>query len=354
MNKIEQYYKDPSISNSLLGLMYNPRWVKMKMENPELEDKDKSFFRIGSALDCLLTDPDRWDVEFIVVDANKPYGLMGKFIDGLPEGLTPDSHTVLYIEAYEQSGYRMRLENVISKFWENAEAVNYYQLTRNIASNVIILSRDEYDIVTKSKELIEANPFIRDFFNSKNKFHEILKQVPIYFTYKGEPCKGLLDGILIDHDKRTIQPYDLKTTRSVYDFPESYLTYGYYRQCAFYGIALQQETSPVYEYIKEGYEILDFLFIAVENKKTSTFPAIIYRTNQFDRERGIHGGWVKNKYYKGIDQLIDEYKYYRDNNYWDLPLDLLQSKGEIQLHIFDESNTEKPILCITEPESDSF
>lgn len=34
---------------------------------------------------------------------------------------------------------------------------------------------------------------------------------------------------------------------------------------------------------------------------------------------------------------MDAYKYHRDNNYWDLPLDLLQSGGEIELNIFDHA-----------------
>lgn len=344
-DRIKEYYSDPSISNSLLGLMSNPRWVKLKMENPEIEDNDKSFFRIGSALDCLLTDPDRWDTDFIVVNANKPYGLLGKFIDYLPVGLESTSHRVLYQEAYDNSGYKMAIDKVIAKFWENEEAVNYYQLTRNIAENITILSIDEYDIVLKCKELIMANEFIHGYFKPKSKFHEILKQVPIYFEYKGERCKGLLDGILIDHENKTIQPYDLKTTgKSVYDFRESYLQFGYYRQCAFYELAIQTENSPVKQYIDEGYKILDFIFIVVENKKSSSFPAIVYRTCAKDRQCGIKGGFIRNRYYKGVDQLIDEYKYYRDNDYWDMPLDLLKSEGEIQLDIFDEANTKEPVI----------
>lgn len=79
----------------------------MKMENPDSEDGDKSFFRIGSALDCLLTSPERWEEDFKVVEANRPYGLLAKFIDELPSGLTPDSDLELYQEAYDKSGYKM-------------------------------------------------------------------------------------------------------------------------------------------------------------------------------------------------------------------------------------------------------
>lgn len=86
------------------------------MENPEIEDDDKKYFRIGSALDCLLTSPERWELDFKVVDAVKPWGLMGKFIDNLPPGLSILSPNALYQEAYDKSGYKMSLDKVIAKF----------------------------------------------------------------------------------------------------------------------------------------------------------------------------------------------------------------------------------------------
>lgn len=33
--------------------------MKMKLENPELDEGDKPYFRVGSAVDCLLTSPDQ-------------------------------------------------------------------------------------------------------------------------------------------------------------------------------------------------------------------------------------------------------------------------------------------------------
>ena len=210
-------------------------------------------------------------------------------------------------------------------------------MTRNIAENVTILSKDEYESVLKAQELILANEFLYKYFKKTSIELEIMQQIPIYFEYKGEKCKALLDGLLIDHKNKTIEPYDLKTTgKSVYDFPQSYLMYGYYRQCALYELALYSDASPVKEYLDAGYKMLDYLFIVVETKKSSSHPAIIYVTDERDREVGLDGGYIGKKYYKGINQLIDEYKFHRDNNYWDLPMDLLENQGRIQLNIFDE------------------
>lgn len=186
--------------------------------------------------------------------------------------------------------------------------------------------------------MILANEFIKPYFSKSNEIIEILHQVDIYFEYMDEDCKALLDGIRIDHLEKTIEPFDLKTSKSVHDFQTSYLQYGYYRQCAFYLIAIHSKKSPVKKYIDQGYTILPFKFIVVENKLSSSHPAIIYETSRWDRKAGIEGGIANGKYYKGINQLIEEYKFHRDNNYWDLTKDLLESKGIIKLNVFDEHN----------------
>lgn len=337
MNKIEEYFNTKAISNSLLGTLSNPRWLKIKMDNPDSEDEDKVHFRIGSALDCQLTSPELWEEQFLVIDATRPMGFMGKFIDNLPPGLDPYLDDLdKYQEAYNKAGYKMALTKVVEKFWKTSELLEYYLATRNVDRSKQILSKEEYDIVIKAKELLLANEYSEMYFRPLEGIYELITQVPIYFKYMGEDCKALLDGILIDHQTQTIQPYDLKTTgKSVYDFPKAYLDYGYYRQCAFYEIAVESKESPVYDLIQKGYTVLDFKFIVVETKITSTHPAVIYNVSLADRMRGIVGGYVGQRYYKGIDELILAYRFHIDNNYWNLPMDIFYSKGQIKLNIFN-------------------
>lgn len=307
------------------------------MDNPEMEDEEKSYFRIGAGLDCLLTSPERWDNDFLVIDVNRPYGLMGKFVEILPEGLSQYSSYDLYQEAYEKSGYKMDLTKVVGKFWENDEVVRYYKVTRNKGSKVV-LSKDEYDIIIKCKELILANPYVVKYFVPQDITTELMHQVPIYFKYRGLDCKGLLDGIFIDHKNKTIQPFDLKTSsKSVYDFNLSFMQFGYYRQCAFYTLALLSEESPIQEYLQEGYKLNNFIFIVVENKLTSSTPAVIYKVSDATMLAGLIGGEVRGKKYKGIDELIDNYIYHTETGKWDLPVDLIKSEGVIELDIFDNA-----------------
>lgn len=114
---IKEYYNSPRISNSSLKLLdVSPRLFKLKKEDPQRFKEDTTALRIGSAVDCLLTDPEGWQSNFEVTDFNKPYGLMEKFVKALPPGITASSALTDYSDGYYSSGYKMPLNWVVDKF----------------------------------------------------------------------------------------------------------------------------------------------------------------------------------------------------------------------------------------------
>lgn len=337
IEEIRRYFSTPRISSSLLSALQNPKYLWLK-ERGLVEDEEKVFFKIGSALDCLLTSPDRWDTDFMVATANRPTGLLGKFVSVLPLGLTRESPVEEYLGAYEYAGYRRPIEWVIEFFWTTEDAVKFYEELQKTDDNTIVLGKDEFDLVIKMRDSILGNPFTAQYFVPTNPNIEILTQVPIYFEYANHECKALLDGVLMDHLNKQIIPYDLKTTgKSVFSFPESYLQFGYYRQCAFYEAALLSNASPVKDLLDDGYRLCDYLFIVVETKKESTNPAVIYKTNAFDRLTGLVGGYIKNRYYKGVNGLIQDYMWHKENDYWEMPRQLYEDGGVVELSVFDQT-----------------
>jgi hypothetical protein len=271
-----------------------------------------------------------------VLEVNKPYGLMGTFVQNLPPNLTRESDTFAYEKAYWRSGYKMSLGWVVERFWNTKDAVDYYLAVNNCPDGVTLLSKDEYESATKAVELIVASPYAYSYF-FKNKTHqELLHQVPIYFTYKDQEFKALLDGIRIDHKLGLIEPFDLKTTgKSVYQFKDSFLQYGYYTQAALYEYAIQQPESPVYELLNEfNYKIADFKFIVSETKVSSYNPALIFTTSEKDRYAGLHGGYVGSTYYKGIDQLLEDYLWHVSTDEWTYPREIYQNEGQVPLNLF--------------------
>ena len=334
MNMISptDYYKIKRVSNSLLSLYSNPRLLKMKMDNPDSEDEDKRHFRVGSALDCMLTGGD-FAKEFVIADIIRPYGFMSKFVESLPDNLTLQSDFTAYVEAYQKAGYKMPIERVISNFWANEEAVKYYRTLAAMASDKRILSKDEAEVVYKAYELISANEFIKPFFiDSGDPDVEIQRQVVVLFEHKDVECKGMLDVVYINHKTKTIQPIDLKTIgkSSVWEFPEgSYIQYGYYRQAAFYDLGIR--LSGIYkDLLDKGYKLEKFLFCVVEVKPNSQHPCVGFRVN--DIEKGLTGFKdVYGKYHPGIDELLEAYKWHNATNKWDLPYGLYKSNGIVDI-----------------------
>jgi len=330
VDKIKKYYETERVSNSTLSRVANPRLFKRLKP----ETYDSPALRVGSALDCLLTDPTRWEDEFAVMTVDRPFGKIGDFTNNLPDGITKRSPMSAYESAYEEAGYMRSIDWVVDNFWKTPEAVEFYE-TKYKAVGKKILSASEFEGVQRAKLSILENDFTNLYFHTLFIEHELMHQVPIYFEYEGVKCKALLDGILIDHNKKTIEPFDLKTTgKNVYDFSDSFLQFGYFRQCAFYEYALKTKQSPVKDLLKSGYELKDFIFIVVESSKDSINPAVIFPTTPNDRRSGFMGGYAKGKYYKGINRLLEEYLFYTQNDLWDLPKDLLESDGRMPLDVF--------------------
>lgn len=310
------------------------------MENPELEDEESKAFRIGSALDCLLTSPSRWEQDFKVVDVVRPSGLMQKFIDALPPLLTEDSSLENYQQAYEISGYKKAIAQVVKDLWTKFHLTEYYQSRSALITGQTLLTKDEYEFVVTAKDTILTNPFTSKYFFNHTEDIELIHQFAIYFEYKGIECKALLDGVMIDHKNKTITPFDLKTTsKNVWDFPLAYIEYGYYRQAAFYTIALKWYVEQMKTVLTwSDYEFKDFEFIVIQKSQfKSASPAFIWVTTPNDIKAGIEGGYLEGKEHRklpGIDSLIEDLHWHKQTNKWDLPRQMYESEGKTTLKVF--------------------
>lgn len=329
---VVDYFKYPAVNNSLLNLIAgNPYWIQWRKENPDIEDEEKRYFRIGSAVDCLLTDPDSFDSEFVISDVKRPSGLMGPFVDALPKNITEESPIEDYQVAYDKSGYKSKIDTVISKFWSNPEFFAYYKQKQE--TDKILLSKDEYDEVKYAIENIVFSKYTHEYFVNTyddNKKIERIFQKPIFFYYNKIECKALLDGILINHTDKTIQPFDLKTTMDAYEFEKSFYLFSYFRQCAFYHMALQYmiQNEEEYLYLQE-YKILPFKFIV--SPKKENHPALIYEVSEEILNKGLDGAYYQGKFYPGLLKLLDDYNWHVSNNYWLTRRDIYENDYVIKL-----------------------
>ena len=144
--------------------------------------------------------------------------------------------------------------------------------------------------------------------------------------------KGELDRVVIDHEKKLIMPIDFKTTgKTVYSFHYDFLSLRYDFQAATYRQGLLA-LPKVAELLKEGYVLDDFRYIVVE--KSLTNNPMIFVVDYELNKLGLQGGYLANgKFYEGLEQAVDRYKYAVENNAWDYPMEYYENNGLMYLEI---------------------
>lgn len=256
--KIEiPYYEDNTrISNSAIGwfLKKGPRYLKDMLDGKE-EGISAKYLDKGTMIHMYLLQPEEFWSNYTIIDYEKPKTAQQlAFCEAYfnsNEIVEEDKLINAYKASY--SGNNMSKDAMLKKakelqlkFTEYIEFLDKNQ-TYTIISfadlNMLKNIKRNIDSHIKANELLIDQPGVE----CHNEFHinwEAEKQ--------GVSCKSLLDRVKIDHANKKITLIDLKTTVDVYNFKHSVEEYDYYRQIAFYILALTW-------YMKdEGYNIEDY------------------------------------------------------------------------------------------------
>lgn len=252
-----EYYSDSSrISNSAIGwfLKKGPRYLKDMLDGKE-EGISGKYLEKGTMIHMYLLQPDEFWHNYMIIDYEKPktaqqIAFCERYFHST-ELLEEDKLLDAYKSTY--SGNNMSKDAMLKKAKELqlkfAEYIEF--LDKNQTFTVIsfadlnMLKRIEENINNhkKAKDLLTNNPG----WDCNNEFH---------INWESEKqkisCKSLLDRVKIDFVNKKIILIDLKTTADVYNFKHSVEEYDYYRQIAFYILALTWYMSDL------GYNIEEF------------------------------------------------------------------------------------------------
>lgn len=256
--KIEiPYYEDNTrISNSAIGwfLKKGPRYLKDMLDGKE-EGISAKYLDRGTMIHMYLLQPEEFWNNYMIIDYEKPKTTQQlAFCEAYfnsNEIVEEDKLISAYKASY--SGNNMSKDAMLKKakelqlkFAEYIEFLDKNQTYTVISFadlNMLKKIKENIDSHIKANELLTDQPGVE----CHNEFHinwEAEKQ--------GVSCKSLLDRVKIDHANKKITLIDLKTTVDVYNFEHSVEEYDYYRQIAFYILALTW-------YMKdEGYDIEDY------------------------------------------------------------------------------------------------
>ena len=177
----------------------------------------------------------------------------------------------------------------------------YVKTFRKHGSDAMIASNYQYQqAVDLSNELFLRYPFLR----SKN----VLGQVKLTGEVFGEEVKIMLDFIHINHTKKIIMPFDLKTGYGKHFefFEGGYLGWNYYIQSSLYKEVLRQNIAAhpeLHDYTVDNFR---FMYCSRQDK----LP-IIYKVTDKQHDAGFTGFTYKGIPFQGIEELVEDFRYYK-------------------------------------------
>ena len=308
-----------------------------------VDDPESSAISLGSAVDILLTEPDKFDEQIYVMTSVKPGSdMMIKYCQVLAETGTP-------LVAHSKSGFKLSYEAVVKKF--NKEGRSYYEALM-AAKDKKILDVDDMFKANQIVATLKTNPYTKKYFVPEDGIELIFQPMILWdLMYhslledgrsKTVQAKSVLDIIRIDHNKKIIQPIDLKTGAE--SFMKSYWRYKRYLQGAMYTMAIHHAMRPE---DLDLYTVENIRFVYADTNLW--YPPRIYRMTDNDIGVGQHGSRnrtlalfnngaiisdLRTPRIKGYAQLAAELEWHQKMDKWDYSYDVYQKNGEVDIDAF--------------------
>lgn len=332
----EEYHALPYLSYSCIkryldeGIDCIPHLFEPTESTPSLA--------LGSALDCKITTPQEWDSKFYIFDAS--YVATEKtamVITDIHNALIEHSYRSLpSILADNDSRIQSVIEGIFQKhkfysnltlptikrklnteeceaFWRNYSAAHgrtmltYYQ---GETLNNMLLSLHNHPIISKL------------FFNQTREGIDRYYQLKFTAEINGHIYKVMFDMLVVNHNTKTIYPYDLKTTSlKASEFWKAFVKFRYDIQCRLYTRVLKEVIKGT---TLENYTIRPFTNIVVSSKDLQSRLFVDYHNHE--------EGEIKVLLKNGVNLVFPD------------PVEV----GEEMYRIMDNELTEPPYISKTE------
>jgi len=320
--------------------MDRKKYYRKYILGEDVEDKDTQAATTGRVVETLLLEPELFDERFYMSSCiEAPSALMLAFVNALykftkeatdDHGNVTRSFEDISKDAYVESGFKIKYEAVIGKF-VGSDAEIYYNEMRTVKSRgLTVVTAEDVTNAEKIVEELRNNPVTKDVVNlvssSRYSVHNQL-QVEGY-EIDGMKFKSMMDKLIVDHEAKTIQVYDLKCTWSVENFLEEYYLYRRaYIQAYLYFWAATHFREDDQELT--GYQILPPKFIVCDS--TNYYNPLIYTLDYNDLDSAYAGFTHKNREYKGVRTIIADLQWALENNVWNISRENSLSNGLVNI-----------------------
>ena len=277
MNIDIPYYEDQNrYSNSDIGyfLKYGPKSFKDYKEGGG-NRLEGSFLEKGTMIHEYILQPDEFWKDYVILDFEVPKVKQQKdFCEAYAsslELLEDEKKLKAYRSSYNNTKVaKTALKEATELYDKYSQYIEYLK----VKDTKKVISFADLNMLKKIKANIEAHKKANELlynlpvtFECHNEFH--INWEKIFYTKAKIPtligdrdgvdevkmlCKSLLDRVCFDHVNKKIILIDLKTTQNVYNFAHSVEEYDYYRQIAYYGLAIQWYMQEVLNLNSEEYD----------------------------------------------------------------------------------------------------
>lgn len=328
------YFITKKVNQSSLKLiLVHPMMYKNSLERTESR-KDSPALSLGSLVDCLITEPEKFKSTYhlqstINCSAAVQKIVMAVYLSSRENPTATDKlidYKDLVLAATRQQGYQPKWkdETVITNICNEGE--KYFEEIK-LQEGKIPVTPEQHMLAREIVDSILTHDFTRPHLFPAGSKIEIIKQLIIDWEHRGFECKSKLDWVVIDHEAKTVQPIDIKTTDSLLSkwVESSYHRYRYDIQAGYYTMALRHYLD---ECGMHDYTIAPFMFV-VENTKYPGTPLtfVINSPELYAYEKYVLNGVT----YEGIKEAFDRLEWHTNTNIWEYTKEHLESNGLIGL-----------------------
>ena len=342
--KEKEYRSIPLDSSSSLK-MFNEDRKKYKKRYVDLtsvtEERNQSVI-VGNLVDCLLLEPEEFENKFHMSTVVKvPEGLMGAFVNSLfkqtleytnSEGELVKDFSEMCKDAYTESGFKIKLEAVLNKFVGTDAEIYYRELVEVESKGLTVVTLQDVtnaeNIVTELKSNFATAEIVNQETNDR---WEVFNQLKVEgVEIDGLKVKAMMDKVIVDHDLKTIQIYDLKCTFSVENFfDEYYIKRKAYIQAYIYHKALFNSDVNLLGFDNGEYEILLPKFIVCDS--INYMNPLVFTLSLKEIDESYFGFLYKEKWYRGVKHIIEDLIWAKENDIWNISRENYMSNGQVKL-----------------------
>lgn len=272
LNVSEQdYHKYPAWSYSKIARYARGGFQALATLDEPIEQTPE--MRFGSLFDTMMTrGKEETFKRYVVTDTPVPTPAKKAVIDCIITKTAvpfPEIQDNIYAAAFEECAYQSKwsLEAKIKSLQDCAE---YYT---NRISGKEVVSTEEFNEAKEMMDNIHNDPYLSEIFSIKSRAgKEYLYQLQLVsdidINGKSYPVKCMFDLLIVNHNDKTLQPVDLKTSYMPgFDFADHFVKMRYDLEAQVYTAVLQEKIKGT-EY--ETYTILPYLFTDIS--KTDKVP----------------------------------------------------------------------------------